>query len=202
MAILTFPTVSPNSASWWLQSNAATFKSPLSGTVQTRAWPGQHWRAKLTFTDLSGDDLAAMETFLDMMGGRENRVYYGPPHRTSPRGTGNGSPAVNGAGQTGLTLVTDGWAASETVLKAGDFFAFNVGGRRSLHRVRTNVQSDSSGNATPQLVPAIRVAPADNEPLILTHPSCVMMFLSDGIEGQFRPGVFGAFQIDLMEALV
>ena len=202
MAILTFPALSPNAASWWLQSNTATFQSPLSGTVQTGVRPGQHWRAKLTFTDLDGDSLAAMETFLDMMGGQENRVYYGPPHRTSPRGTGNGSPAVNGAGQTGFILITDGWAANETVLLAGDFIAVNVGSRRSLHRVRTNVQADGMGNASPTLVPAVRVAPADNEPIITVNHSCVMMLMSDGIEGQLRPGVFGSFQIDLMEALV
>src|SRR4051812_41289591 len=37
-------------------------------------------------------------------------------------GAGGGPPLVNGASQTGGSLITDGWTPSLTVLKAGDIF--------------------------------------------------------------------------------
>lgn len=47
----------------------------------------------------------------------ENTLW--PSHTV---GTKAGTPLVNGAGQTGASLITDGWTASTAALKAGDVF--------------------------------------------------------------------------------
>lgn len=78
-----------------------------------------------------------------------------------------GTPAVNGAAQTGSSLVTNGWTASAAArLNAGDVFTiagvFSVNplskfstGKLQQFVVNSNVSSDGSGNATISISPAI-----------------------------------------------
>lgn len=85
-------------------------------------------------------------------------------HQVGPLG---GAPLVNGAGQTGASLVTNGWtAAAASRLKAGDtftiagVFAVNPQSRASTGQLRqfvvtADVSSDASGNATIPISPAI-----------------------------------------------
>lgn len=101
-------------------------------------------------------------------------------HTVGPLG---GTPLVNGASQTGNTLVTDGWtAASAKRLNNGDVFtiagvyAVNPQSRQSTGSlqqfvVTADTNSDASGNATIPISPAITptgqfqnvtAAPADN----------------------------------------
>lgn len=78
-------------------------------------------------------------------------------------GAQGGSPVVNGANQTGNSLITNGWSNSKTVLNAGDIItlgtltagsiAVNPQNRQSTGALRqfvvtANVTSDGSGNAT------------------------------------------------------
>lgn len=85
-------------------------------------------------------------------------------HTVGPLG---GTPAVNGASQTGSSLVTNGWtAAAANRLKKGDVFtianvfAVNPQTRQSTGQLRqfvvtADVSSDGSGNATIPISPAI-----------------------------------------------
>ena len=74
-----------------------------------------------------------------------------------------GTPVVNGANQTGNSIITNGWTASRVVLNAGDVISFgtltagslavNPQNRQSTGVLRQfvvtgNVSSDVSGNAT------------------------------------------------------
>jgi hypothetical protein len=79
------------------------------------------------------------------------------------RGDGGGTPLVAGASQTGASLNTDGWPATTTVLRAGDFFSVNG----ELKMVIADCVSDASGNATVEFAPILRSAPADNAALTL-----------------------------------
>jgi hypothetical protein len=104
-------------------------------------------------------------------------------HTVGPLG---GTPLVNGASQTGSTLVTDGWTASAASrLKKGDVFtianvyAVNPQNRQSTGQLRqfvvtADVSSDGSGNASIPISPAITTSgqfqtvnagPADNAAL-------------------------------------
>ena len=202
MAILTFPSIKPNREDWGPDANALTFVSPLSRTTQTRLFPGTRWQASIGFSGLEADEWRDLEAFVVEMGGMSGRVYYGPRHAATPRGTAGGTPLVNGASQTGSSLVTDGWTASETVLRRGDYIAYDVTGGRSLHILTADAASDGAGNATLAIKPAIRISPADNEPVITSAPTCVMMFASNVNLGSYQPGVFADYQLDLVEAFV
>jgi hypothetical protein len=99
-----------------------------------------------------------------------------------------GTPLVNGASQTGASLVTDGWTAAVAVrLKKGDVFtianvfAVNPQSKQQLARLQQFVvtadsSSDGSGNMTIPIYPSIVTsggfqtvsgAPADNAALTI-----------------------------------
>ncbi len=106
-------------------------------------------------------------------------------HTVGPLG---GTPLVNGASQTGASLVTDGWtAAAASRLKKGDIFTianvFHVNpqtrqstGVLQQFVVTADVSSDGSGNLTAAISPSIvtsgafqtvNASPADNAALTI-----------------------------------
>lgn len=81
-------------------------------------------------------------------------------------GTKAGAPLVNGAGQTGAALITDGWTASTAALKRGDIFS--IAGVFRVHPetkastgilqqfvVTADVSADGAGNLTAAISPSI-----------------------------------------------
>lgn len=86
---------------------------------------------------------------------------------THTMGQRGGTPVVNGAGQTGSSLVTNGWtAAAASRVKAGDVFTIaNVYAVNPITKqstgslqqfvVTADASSDGSGNATLSISPAI-----------------------------------------------
>lgn len=109
-------------------------------------------------------------------------------------GTQGGTPLVNGASQTGASLITDGWSNSITnVLRAGDVFtiagvyAVNAVTKDSTNRlqqfvVTSSVNSNGSGQATLSISPSIvtsgttqnvTAGPADNAAITVLGSSAV-----------------------------
>jgi hypothetical protein len=94
-----------------------------------------------------------------------------PTWTYGPRG---GAPLVNGAGQTGTSLVTDGWtAAAATRVAVGDVFtiasvfAVNPVNKQSTGQLRqfvvasgSNTASDGAGNLTLTISPPITTSGA------------------------------------------
>ncbi len=99
------------------------------------------------------------------------------------KGTSTGTPLVNGAAQSGASLLTKGWSNSITgILKQGDVFtmagvnAVNPVSKQTIgslqqFAVTADANSDGSGNATISISPplttsgpyqTVTVAPADN----------------------------------------
>lgn len=71
-----------------------------------------------------------------------------------------GTPRVNGAGQGGTSLVTDGWTPGIVIPKRY-YLSMVVSGRRYVHRTTAAVTA-TGGAATLPLFPPLRIAPADN----------------------------------------
>lgn len=83
-------------------------------------------------------------------------------------GAYSGTPLTNGTGQLGGNLITDGWATSTTILKAGDVitvadvYAVNINNGQNTGNlqefvVTSDVTTDGSGNATIPVSPQIIV---------------------------------------------
>lgn len=205
MPVLTFPSLTPTNAEFGLISNTQAFTSPLSGTTQTLEMPGAHWHLRALFEGLSDAQRRTMQAFLVQCRGAGGRFYYGDPAFlvNGPTGNAGGTPLVNGASQTGTSLITDGWTVSQTpIMGTGDYFQFdNANGGRELHMVVADANSDGSGNATLTIEPAIRVSPADNAAITVTGAKCQMRLASDEIaRWRLSKPLIGSVEIEAIEA--
>lgn len=200
MTTLTFPTLSrlPSSFDFGLVSNTMTFVSPLSQAVQTIEMPSARWRFSFTMQNLEEADAALLQAFLVQLRGQAGRFYMYNMARTSPRGVGTGTPKVNGASQTGVTLVTDGWTISQTgILKAGDLFSVNG----ELKMVVADCNSDSGGNATITFEPPLRASPSDNADLTTASPTTTFKLTSDDNGWSTQSPVWTTFNLQGVEVI-
>lgn len=114
--------------------------------------------------------------------------YDDPAVQSFTAGTYGGTSLVNGANQTGSSLITDGWTATTTTLNVGDTFtiagvnAVNPQTRQDIGKlqsfvVTTKTVTDGSGNSTIAIAPAITptgqfqnvtASPADNAAITVT----------------------------------
>lgn len=120
--------------------------------------------------------------FFLKLNGLEGTFWLPPTVDGTASGVATGTPLVNGASQTGQSLITDGWTISQTgILKAGDWI--QVG--NYLYRILNDANSDGSGNATFDIWPDLRSSPLDNDSIIVTNP-----------KGLFRLPEIPAFKIN------
>ena len=99
------------------------------------------------------------------------------PVDPTAQSSASATPLVNGAGQTGRTLATDGWPVSSTVLQAGQFVTIN----NQLLQLTANVTSNGSGVATLTFEPPIRTAPSDNAPIEFKNPYALMYMVEEPV---------------------
>ena len=163
-----------------LVANTQQFVSPLNRSAQTLELTGSRWRGDYTLPPMKRTQAAAWHAFLVQLRGASGRFYAGDPDGKTARGTATGTPLVDGASQTGISLITDGWTINITgILKAGDYIAYNVGSARQLHILTADANSNGSGQSTLAIEPPIRTSPANNEPIIVSSPTCIMRLIDD-----------------------
>jgi hypothetical protein len=168
---LNFPNVCPRAVNIRSQSIVGVNTSPFTGQQQVYKHQGQWWEMEITMPAMKRDDAETLIAFLLKLNGRYGTFYFGDPANTKPRGIGTGTPLVNGASQTGDTLITDGWTPSITnILKAGDWLQIGSSTSSKLHKVLDDVNSDSGGNATLTIWPNLRVSPPNNGVLSVNSP--------------------------------
>jgi hypothetical protein len=151
--------------------NAVAYaRSPFTFAGQTFAYPGQMWTADLTLPPMKRADAEEWVAWLISLRGQLGTFLLGDPIGATARGAATGTPLVNGASQTGGSLVIDGAATSVTGwLKAGDYIQLGSGSSSRLHKVLTDANSDGSGNVTLDIWPHIRIAPADNAAVTVSN---------------------------------
>jgi hypothetical protein len=190
------------SSRFGLETNSQVFTSPLTKATQRLLLGGARWTATFSLPAMNRTQAAAWKAFFDLLEGQVNTFNAYDPDcttpRSSPTGASLGTPLVQGASQTGSSLVTDGWNNSITTLKAGDYFVVNS----ELKRVTADATSDGSGVSTISFKPALRASPADNAPLTIFNPTCTMILADDlqGIwecnhRGIYQPKTFTAIEV-------
>jgi hypothetical protein len=129
-------------------------------------------------------------------------------------GTKAGTPLVNGASQTGASLITDGWTNSTAALKAGDIFT--IAGVFRVHpetKVSTGVlqqfvatangTADGTGNLTVSISPSIVTSgatqnvsgsPADNAAITVAGTAST----AHGISLAYQKSAFAFATADLV----
>ena len=130
---------------------------------------GRRWTE--TFSALSTADAATLGFLATIQDYWRSGTIFDISHRMfqTPKGVATGTPLVNGAAQTGPSLVTDGWTTSVTgILKAGD--VLKLAGLNPVYDVLADVNSNASGQATLTLSPPIfsGQSPVDNAALTVS----------------------------------
>lgn len=179
MTILTIPKQTDfRSSTFGLEENTETFESPISNTIQVLARTGARWYLTINYAPLKRADAQVVIAFLTKLRGRVNSLNGFDPNATSPLGDVSGSTLlVNGASQTGNSLICDGAEASTLVLKAGDYFEVN----NELKMVTDDATSDASGDVTINFSPSLRSSPSDNASITTTNPNCEMKLVDDNV---------------------
>lgn len=150
--------------STWPQYPTGLIAPAHSGKVQVRSTMeiGRRWTE--TYGPLKRST-ASTAAFLAMVNDYwRNQTIFQIDHRGQRgiHGTGTGTPLVNGASQTGSSIITDGWTASSTVLRAGDIIL--IGALTTVFDVTADATTNGSGQVTISINPPIFSggSPADN----------------------------------------
>lgn len=184
MTTYSFPAVTPNESSLEIVSNVKTFKSPISGTVQTIDRGGEFIVARLVFRALEGAARASMIAWLAKLNGTQHRFTL-HNHAEQNRGAFGGTPLVAGAAQTGNSLDIDGCATGVTNwIRAGDFFSVNG----ELKICTADANSSGGGLVTIAFAPRLHTAPANNDPLTTSGGTGVFMLDNPRTAWTNRPG--------------
>ena len=173
---LSLPDTSTISAVTLFADNVtAVSQSQFSLSQQVFSHPGKLLRAEVVLKTMAQANAEVWVAFLVSLKGMEGTFLMGDPAGATPRGSVPGTPLVNGATQTGSSLITDGWTASQTgILKAGDWIQLGSGSTARMYKILVDVDSDSSGDATLDIWPNLRTSPTDGATVVTSN--CVSNF--------------------------
>lgn len=152
-----------------LQAAAGADTSPFTGTQKVQFWGGEWWEFEIEFAVTQGADGRRLSAFFAALRGAVGTFTFRDKFIRNP--VDLGAPLVDGAGQTGSTLITDGWGARG--MNAGDFFSLGTGTSLRLYQLTADVVP-SGGAATLAFVPALRSSPADNAALNVVNPGVLL----------------------------
>jgi hypothetical protein len=189
----------PSSIEWTPQEKVSVTDGSFNFQEQVFDWQQSMWSGKVSFPAMNRDSQDAWSAFILQCRGQVNAFMIGDPKAALPKGSPVGAPLVNGAAQTGFSLLTRGWSLTQyRLLLPGDFI--QIGYR--LYKILNPVNSDSSGHATLAIWPNLRDLPADSTPIIASN--CKGLFRlakSSGNGFSTNTGSYGVAALDIREAL-
>tara|TARA_Y100000310_G_scaffold54745_2_gene50165 strand:+ start:487 stop:1089 length:603 start_codon:yes stop_codon:yes gene_type:complete len=187
---------SPAFSSLIVQSVQPTFISrSISGRRQARQTHGQYFKMTATYPPMTRAEFAPINAFITKQRGRYESFSLIPPVLNAGLGSPAGTPLVNGASQTGRTIVTDGWTTADTVVifKAGDYLKFS--NHDKVYTVTEDATSDGSGDETISIEPALITSPADNS--AITYTSVPFTVAMTTRVQEFSTGTSGLYEYEL-----
>lgn len=179
--------------------NKATSESLFTRQRQVVTLSGgtaDRWVGRLTTEPL---DFSRAKPFMAWLAtvGEYGRFNIGDPMYTGAS-TGQTGCLVNGASQTGSSLTVDGLTPSVLAISAGEYFQV----RDEYKVVKADVTANGSGQATITFWPALRVSPADNDPVTFNTPKLVADVLPPLPAKAPSPNRLHVFSIAFQEALI
>ena len=196
----TFPS-SPAFNSLEVNSIQPTFVSrTISGRRQARQIAGQYFSMTATFPPMTRAQFAPIDAFIMKQRGQYETFQLVLPVLSTGLGSPAGTPLVNGASQTGRSIITDGWTNNIQIFKAGDYLKFVNHGK--VYKVTADVSShETLGTATIAIEPALITSPVNDS--AITHTNVpFLVSLTSGVQ-KFATGTSGlfSFEVDFAEAL-
>ena len=151
-------------------NQTAMTMSPFTYKQQIYNHSGQRWEAECQVPPLKRDDAEEWIAWLLSLNGRAETFLMGDPLGATARGTLGGTPVVNGDDQVGNSLTIDGCSNSITNwLKAGDYVQLGSASTATLHKILQSVNTNASGQATLDIWPSMRTAPADGSTIVTSN---------------------------------
>ena len=177
-------------SAFYLSFNVAEFQSPMSRVTQRDLRNGSLWISRYTIPKMKRETAAAWIAFFTKLEGKFNTFNAYDANWKINIGISTGSPLVNGASQTGSSLITDGWTPStKNMLMQGDYFSVNG----ELKQVTDNVNSDSGGNATISFKPALRESPTEDAAITVNPATTTMYLLSNSVLSDYESDENGIY---------
>ncbi|MFN3077470.1 MAG: hypothetical protein ABT940_11420 [Alphaproteobacteria bacterium] len=204
---LSYPAGVPNPVRVRFTPHAAVSvsTSPFTGQAQVQQHQGQWWQVEMEFSNLSREQADALNAFRLRLNGRYGTFLFGDPAASLPRGAATGVPTVRGSGQNGNSLLTHGWTPNVSgILLAGDYIQIGSGQTTRLYKLTADASSDEIGNATLEVWPKLRLAPAphaDASPILTRNTVGVFRMSSNSMEwSTLAPARYG-ITLAALEAL-
>jgi hypothetical protein len=181
-----------------LNQNIATFQSsftrqrqkvPVAGGISDR------WEGAIRTPPLRPVQVRTMMNFLVKVGVYGRFTIEHPDYSGAESGESIG--LVKGAGQSGKSLLIDGFTPSTLILEEGEWFQV----RDEFKRVTANATSNGAGEITVFFEPTLRVSPADNDPVDIGSPLMLCELMMMPSEHTDDLGM-ASFTIPYQEALV
>jgi hypothetical protein len=174
---------SPAFADLSIQSIVPTIQTrTISGRRQVRQIGGQYFQLYATYPPMTRSQFAPIYGFIMKQRGSFESFTIVPPIVGSTTGTSLGTPLVKTASQTGRTVSTDGWTADQSagsLLKAGDYIKF--ANHTKIYTLVTDNSSDSGGNSTLTIEPALITSPADNDAITTSSVPFTVYLMNGGL---------------------
>jgi len=167
---------------------------------QVRSRGGQRWAIKGSYAPLDRTQAAELYAFGVAQRGQYQTFTIVPPTVSAPLGSANGTPLVDGVHSAGATSISvDGWSASQTAaLKPGDYIKFT---HDKVYMVTSTVASNSAGDSTVDIHPALTTALANNDAVTVHNVPFTVAFASDQRDlSAVAMGTFG-YEISLVEVV-
>lgn len=180
-----------------LDENKASTQSLFTRKRQTTTLSGgtaDRWQGVIETPPLRDTDLRTMWAFLHKVG-LYGQFTVGDPDYSGPI-SGIASASVQGAGQSGTSLVVDGVTPSTTIVREGEYFQVGMG----FHALTQDCASNGSGVVTLVFKPALRVSPADNATVTFDTPVMTLDLLTMPGKDTDDEG-FGAFALAFEESI-
>lgn len=162
----------------------AVSESPFTFVQQTVVHQGQRWEASISIPPVRKDLAEEWVAFLLSLKGRRGTFYLGDPNMATPRGTVLAATSVTlGSATTvdGKTvdLTKGSGPAKANFLRAGDYIQIGTGSDRTLHKVLTDTNLDSNGDATVDIWPHTRAVVASGTSVVHQSPTGVFRLASN-----------------------
>lgn len=179
--------------------------SPFTFTQQVYRHQGERFEAEITLPAMNRAEAEEFNAFRLRLRGSFGTFLFGDPAAATPRGSAGitpGTPVVNGASQTGDSLVIDGCDPNATgYLKAGDYIQLGSGASSQLYKVLEDVDTNASGEATLNIYPALRSSPSDDATVIVSNAKGVFRLASNEMSWDVNEALIYGITLAATEAL-
>lgn len=185
--MITIPSGLIQTVNWTLITTGQSTESTWTGHGKDQ--PGGHawFEAEVVWAPMIGSAVYRRRAFLAKAAMKGNtfrlEMVDGPDQSALT------SVLVKGAGQSGYSLITDGWGAAGTKLLEGQFIT--VGGQGIM--LGADAVANGSGEVTLSLTSPVRVSPADNAAVEVKRPYSTMKIPATRVGWSVGPGaIYGA----------